>query len=58
MNISGLDKESLLMLNDAMRETITEINYSNPEEIMAFGSSMIVMGNEINKRIMLGLLHK
>ena len=53
-----LDKESLLSLNDAMRETINGIDDRNPEEIMAFASSMIVMGNEINKALFKGLLKK
>lgn len=53
-----LDKVSLLSLNDAMRDTINEINYNNPDEIMAFASSMIVMGNEINKALVRSLMKK
>lgn len=43
-----IDKESLLALNDVMNRTIETMDYSNPEEIGAFASSMVSIGNQIN----------
>ena len=47
-----VDKESLLHLNDAMRNTIENMNYDNPVEVGAFASSMVSIGNQINMNLL------
>ena len=47
-----VDKESLLHLNDAMRNTIENMNYDNPVEVGAFASSMVSIGNQINMHLL------
>lgn len=46
-----LNKETLLSLNLAMRKTIEEMDYTNPHEISAFASSLVITGNQINMSI-------
>ncbi len=49
--MNGLDKDSLLELNDNMRATIVGLNCDDPLELCVFASSMIKMGCYINMQI-------
>lgn len=46
-----IDKESLLSLNKAMNKTIEDMDFNNPEQVGAFASSMVSIGNQINMSI-------
>lgn len=46
-----IDKDTLLELNDTMRETIVGLDCNNPLEICVFATSMVTMGNHINMEI-------
>ena len=53
-----IQKEELLKLIDTMRETIEELDCSNPIEICVFATSMVTMGNHINMEIVKQLTKK
>lgn len=53
-----VDKESLLGLLNAMNETVEEMDFSNPDEVGAFASSMVSIGNQINMAVIKGMNKK
>ncbi len=53
-----IDKQSLLSLNEAMNKTIEEMDFNNPEEVGAFASSMVSIGNQINMTLIKSMYKK
>ena len=54
----NIDKDSLLQLNKAMKETIINMDYNNPLEVSAFACSMVSVGNQINIEVMRNITKK